>query len=115
MHILNVVDGSIPSSMATGTSEDIEEERRLLYVAMTRAKEELHLIVPQRAFVRRKSVYDDHYAHGSRSRFIPNQLLRLFECCAWPLDTQASWVANAAQRPFAASVDLGERVRELWR
>ena len=46
--ILNVVDGCIPSDLATGTAREIEEERRLLYVAMTRAKDELNVIVPQR-------------------------------------------------------------------
>src|SRR5690606_29627721 len=46
VYVLNVVDGCIPSDMSTGTAEEIEEERRLLYVAMTRAKEYLHLIVP---------------------------------------------------------------------
>jgi DNA helicase-2/ATP-dependent DNA helicase PcrA len=45
VRILNVVDGCIPSDMATRTAEEIEEERRLLYVAMTRAKDELDLIV----------------------------------------------------------------------
>ena len=50
--MLNVVDGCIPSDLATGTTAEIEEERRLLYVAMTRAKDHLHLIVPQRFYVR---------------------------------------------------------------
>jgi superfamily I DNA/RNA helicase len=50
--VLNVVDGCIPSDLGTGTSAEIEEERRLLYVAMTRAKDDLHLIVPQRFFMR---------------------------------------------------------------
>jgi ATP-dependent DNA helicase UvrD/PcrA len=44
MVVLNVVDGCLPSDLGTGTSA--EEERRLLYVAMTRAKDDLHLIVP---------------------------------------------------------------------
>ena len=48
VHVLNVVDGCLPSDMATGRAEEIEEERRLLYVAMTRAKDHLHLLVPQR-------------------------------------------------------------------
>ena len=37
--VLNVVDGCIPSDLGTGTTAEIEEERRLLYVAMTRAKD----------------------------------------------------------------------------
>ena len=48
--VLNVVDGCIPSDLGAGTSDEIEEERRLLYVAMTRAKDDLHLVVPQRFF-----------------------------------------------------------------
>jgi DNA helicase-2/ATP-dependent DNA helicase PcrA len=44
--VLNVVDGCIPSDLGTGTTAEIEEERRLLYVAMTRAKDRLHLITP---------------------------------------------------------------------
>jgi ATP-dependent DNA helicase UvrD/PcrA len=50
--LLNVIDGCIPSDLATGTTAEIEEERRLLYVAMTRTKDNLHLIVPQRFFTR---------------------------------------------------------------
>ncbi len=45
-----VVDGFIPSDLGTGSPAEIEEERRLLYVAMTSAKDDLHLIVPQRFF-----------------------------------------------------------------
>src|SRR6202042_3969924 len=56
VHILNVVSVCLPSDLAVGTSAEIEEERRLLYVAMTRAKDHLHLIVPQGFFV-----------HGQRS------------------------------------------------
>src|SRR6202042_3750878 len=48
--ILNLVDGCIPSDMATGSPEQIEEERRVLGVAMTRAKLHLHLIQPLRFF-----------------------------------------------------------------
>jgi DNA helicase-2/ATP-dependent DNA helicase PcrA len=46
--VLNVVDGCFPSDLGTGTTAKVEEERRLLYVAVTRAKDHLHLIVPQR-------------------------------------------------------------------
>ncbi len=49
---MNVVDGCIPSDLGAGTTAELEEERRLLYVAMTRAKDDLHIIVPQRFFTR---------------------------------------------------------------
>jgi superfamily I DNA/RNA helicase len=41
--ILALVDGSIPVSYALDDDEAIEEERRLLYVAVTRARKHLHL------------------------------------------------------------------------
>jgi ATP-dependent DNA helicase UvrD/PcrA len=64
VRILNVVDGCIPSDRATGASEEIEEERRLLYVAMTRAKDELDLIVPHRFFAhQRPSLVIDMFMH----------------------------------------------------
>jgi DNA helicase-2/ATP-dependent DNA helicase PcrA len=53
VHILNVVDGCMPADMATGHAAEIEEERRLLYVAMTRARDRLDLWVPQRFHVTR--------------------------------------------------------------
>ena len=50
VYLMHAVDGCLRSDLATGTTKEIEEERRLLYVAMTRAKNHLHLIVPQRFF-----------------------------------------------------------------
>jgi len=55
VYVLNVVDGCMPSDLGAGTSAEIEEERRLLYVAMTRARDDLHLIVPQRFFYPRSA------------------------------------------------------------
>ena len=51
VHVLNVVDGCIPSDLGDRHAAEIEEERRLLYVAMTRARDDLHLMVPQRFYV----------------------------------------------------------------
>ena len=82
--VLNVVDGCIPSDLGTGASEEIEEERRLLYVAMTRAKDDLHLVVPQRFFTHGQNAQGDRHVYASRTRFIPDELLGLFESVAWP-------------------------------
>ena len=80
--VLNVVDGCIPSDIGTGTTAEIEEERRLLYVAMTRAKDDLHLVVPQRFFTHGQDAHGDRHVYASRTRFIPNTLLRHFEAAA---------------------------------
>ena len=75
MFVLNVVDGCIPSDLATGTAAEIEEERRLLYVAVTRARDELHLLMPQRFFTHGQRAYGDRHVFAARSRFIPEALL----------------------------------------
>ena len=73
--MLNVVDGCMPSDLGAGTSAEIEEERRLLYVAMTRAKDDLHLVVPQRFFTHGQHAQGDRHVYASRTRFIPEKLL----------------------------------------
>src|SRR5467141_2216448 len=82
--VLNVVDGCIPSDLGTGTSAEIEEERRLLYVAMTRAKDHLHLIVPQRFYAHAQRGSGDRHMYAARTRFIPAAIMDRFESCAWP-------------------------------
>ena len=70
--VLNVVDGCIPSDLGVGSTPEIEEERRLLYVAMTRAKDQLHLMVPQRFFTHGQRSLGDRHVYAQRTRFIPN-------------------------------------------
>ncbi len=109
--ILNVVDGCIPSDLGTGSAAEIEEERRLLYVAMTRAKDQLHLVVPQRFFTHGQSAQGDRHVYAARTRFVPNELLGLFDRVAWP-----AAAATAAARPGTdARVDLRARMRGMWR
>ncbi|MGE5339028.1 MAG: ATP-dependent helicase, partial [Gemmatimonadota bacterium] len=86
VYVLNGVDGCIPSDLATGTPQQIEEERRLLYVALTRAKDQLHVIVPQRFYVQQQTAGGDRNVYASRTRFIPRELERSFESGAWPTE-----------------------------
>jgi DNA helicase-2/ATP-dependent DNA helicase PcrA len=109
--VLNVVDGCIPSDLGTGTTEELEEERRLLYVAMTRAKDDLHLLLPQRFFVHGQSVQGDRHLYASRTRFIPEVLLPLFERMSWPVAAEAAR-SGASQGP---RIDIAKRMRERWR
>ena len=109
--VLNTVDGCIPADLGVGTKEDIEEERRLLYVAMTRAKDSLHLVVPQRFYPHNQPARGDRHVYASRTRFIPASMLCAFE--------QSSWASVAIkddprQRP-GAKVDLGARMRGMWK
>jgi hypothetical protein len=66
--VLNTVDGCIPSDFGVGTTAEIEEERRLLYVAMTRARDHLHLIIPQGFYVRQQTRQGDRHLYAARTR-----------------------------------------------
>src|SRR5215211_537392 len=111
VYVLNVVDGCIPSDMATDTPAQIEEERRLLYVAMTRAKDDLHLIIPQRFFTHQQASTGDRHVFASRTRFIPAGILDRFTCSAWP----AAHRQERSPTPgIIASVDLKTRMRGMW-
>ena len=111
--VLNVVDGCIPSDLGTGTSAEIEEERRLLYVAMTRAKDDLYLVVPQRFFTHSQNAKGDRHVYASRTRFIPDGLLPWFERTSWPLAA----ATDSGSRPASNGirVNVGARMRGMWR
>jgi DNA helicase-2/ATP-dependent DNA helicase PcrA len=112
VYVLNVVDGCMPSDLGTGTSPEIEEERRLLYVAMTRAKDDLHLMVPQRFFTHGQRARGDRHVYAARTRFIPDRLLPLFERTGWPLAVKGAASRAPAQGP---RIDVGARMRGMWR
>jgi DNA helicase-2/ATP-dependent DNA helicase PcrA len=109
VHVLNTVDGCIPSDLAAETTAELEEERRLLYVAMTRAKDTLSLIVPHRFYVTQQSRGGDRHMYAQRTRFIPEKILDRFEARIWP-----AAMAHDARRPSIAPVDLAARMRKRW-
>ena len=110
MTLLNAVDGCIPSDLSTGTTAELEEERRLLYVAMTRAKDHLTIVVPQRFYVHQQGAGGDRSIYASRTRFIPEAMAERFEPGTWPV--AANEAGQVAQR--ARAVDLAARMRRMW-
>jgi DNA helicase-2/ATP-dependent DNA helicase PcrA len=109
--VLNVVDGCIPSDLATGSADDIEEERRLLYVAMTRAKDRLWLMIPQRFYVQQQARKGDRHLYAARTRFIPTEIVGHFERRSWA----AARPSRSGQQVPLAPIDLRERLRGTWR
>ena len=109
--VLNAVDGCIPSDLGTGSTAEIEEERRLLYVAMTRAKDHLHLILPQRFYAHGQRGSGDRHMYAARTRFIPAAIMDRFESCAWP--QPAAGAGTAAKAP-PERVDITARLRRMW-
>ena len=78
VHLIHAADGMIPSDMATGDEEEIEEELRLLYVALTRARDHLYVYFPLRYHHRRMGLSDDH-SYAQLSRFFTPRVLESFE------------------------------------
>jgi DNA helicase-2/ATP-dependent DNA helicase PcrA len=109
--ILNAADGCIPSDLATGHPAEIEEERRLLYVAMTRAKNALTLVHPLRFFIRQQSRLGDRHVFTPRTRFIPDSILDKFERVAFSDRPDVPGPSGQQRRP---RVDVAARLRDVW-
>jgi DNA helicase-2/ATP-dependent DNA helicase PcrA len=112
VYVLNVSDGNFPNEHAAGSPESIEEERRLLYVAMTRAKRDLHLIAPLKYYITQQSRTGDAHVYGARSRFMTDQLLARFEQKAWPPAREAALRAFDARTNVR--VDAAAALRAMW-
>ncbi|HWK28299.1 MAG TPA: ATP-dependent helicase [Solirubrobacter sp.] len=85
VHVLAVYDGNFPACMSAGTSEEIDEERRLLYVGMTRARRDLALYVPVR-YHHRPHGRDDAHGYGKPSRFLTPEVLATCDVTRLPDD-----------------------------
>jgi DNA helicase-2/ATP-dependent DNA helicase PcrA len=108
--VLNAVDGCIPSDLGTGSTHELEEERRLLYVAMTRARDALHLIVPQRFYVTQQRKQGDRHLYSQRTRFITRAMLPLYDDILWP--PLKALAGIEPQTP--ARVDAKSQLRAMW-
>jgi DNA helicase-2/ATP-dependent DNA helicase PcrA len=110
VYVLNVSDGSFPSEFAGGKPAQIEEERRLLYVAMTRARSQLELVCPLRFHVTQQHRHGDAHVYGARSRFLTPRVLGTLREIAAPVDQ----TADAQTVAVCAHIDAGARLRDLW-
>src|SRR3989442_4335593 len=97
--VLNVNDGSFPSEFSTGSAALIEEEKRLLYVAMTRAKSDLDLIAPLKYYVTQQTRMGDRHVYGARSRFLTKAVMACLEERVWD---------------EIPAVDVAQKLRAMW-
>jgi DNA helicase-2/ATP-dependent DNA helicase PcrA len=110
--LLNLVDGSFPSEFSTGKAELVDEERRLLYVAMTRARNELTMCAPLKFMLTQQPRNGDAHVYGARSRFVTEKLLK---CCE-----QGSYHGSKLQEGALVdtartdSIDVGSRLKDMW-
>ena len=103
VHVLALYDGNFPACMAAGSSETIDEERRLLYVAMTRPKRHLHLYVPVRYYHRPRGI-DDAHGFGQTSRFLTAEVQLLCEVVRPPERLDFAEISDRTRR-IEVSVD----------
>jgi len=104
VHLIGAYDGNFPADMSTATEEGIAEERRLFYVALTRARRRLYVYVPFRYYHRRRGA-DDAHGYGQASRFLTDEVQRLFSVTR-PADMSAPGAGEAqAGRRIDVSVD----------
>ena len=108
--VLNATDGMIPSDLATGRPEEVEEERRLLYVALTRAKRHLEVVYPQR-YHKKEHRYADRHLYPKVTRFLPPEVLGLFEEVVREPPAQARDPGDRGGSPIA---DLRSKARSRW-
>lgn len=109
--LLHAADGNIPSDLATSNDAEIEEERRLFYVALTRAKTSLAVCHPQRYYFTHRS-RNDHHSYSQRTRFLPEAILPLFTTVN-PRPT-GSKPETTATAPVLSTADVRNRIGRLW-
>jgi len=109
--VLSAADGCIPSDLATGTPAEIEEERRLLYVAMTRAKNFLAVVHPLRFYIRQQHRLGNRHVFTPRTRFIPDAVAEKFARFVPP---EPAGPDAPRPAPGAPRIDVAARLRATW-
>jgi DNA helicase-2/ATP-dependent DNA helicase PcrA len=110
VYVLNVSDGNFPSEFATGNQQMIEEERRLLYVAMTRARNELHLCAPLKFAVTQQPKNGDAHVYGAKSRFMTDKVLDSLE----KISVRTSVGVENLKAGDTTTVDVVAQLKEMW-
>jgi DNA helicase-2/ATP-dependent DNA helicase PcrA len=110
VHLIHAADGAFPSDMATGTDEGVDEERRLFYVALTRARSHLHIYAPLRYHHGDPGGWTDRHSYSQRTRFLPPELDCLMDVRA--VRSRMDHPMPDAALPVSTTVDLG--LSGLW-
>jgi DNA helicase-2/ATP-dependent DNA helicase PcrA len=114
VYVIHAADGNLPSDMSTGSPEEIEEERRLFYVALTRAKNRLAVCWPLR-YYRRSSGFSDSYGYAQLTRFLPEGVREHFDertTAPYEAGEESDHASDLAAEVTSEAVR--ERTKRLW-
>lgn len=110
VYTIHASDGNIPSDMSCGSPELIEEERRLFYVALTRAQDRLYVCFPQRYYHVPRGPRADRHGFAQLTRFITPRVATCLEC-------QVARVPEIGEPPAAPPIrpaDIRNQIKALW-
>ncbi len=110
VYLIHAADGCLPSDMATGTNEGIDEELRLTYVATTRAKDFLYVLWPLRYYAKSAGISDRH-SYAQCCRFFTDKVKTTMESLSFPAASESS----QAQASEQVKTNIADRIREMWR
>lgn len=108
VYVIHASDGNIPSDMATKSSEEIDEELRLFYVALTRAKDHLTVCAPLRYYAHPGGKSDVH-GYAQVTRFLPQDVLRHFQQTVVKRSSPGD-----APHSHIRSRQIRSKTKELW-
>jgi len=110
VYVIHAADGNIPSDMATGSDEEIEEERRLFYVALTRAKDFLEVCVPMKYYAKKWATGDRH-TYAQPTRFLTEPIMT---DCFQRVAMQPKIAAAVHPSTLAAASDIKRKIAAMW-
>jgi DNA helicase-2/ATP-dependent DNA helicase PcrA len=113
VYVIHAADGNIPSDMATGSPEEIEEERRLFYVALTRAKNWLYVCCPLRYYYSYRPTHSDAHGYAQRTRFLPPPVVECFEQCVTESVVEADEEHDEVNFEVTSRT-IRQRTKGLW-
>jgi DNA helicase-2/ATP-dependent DNA helicase PcrA len=114
VYVLHAADGNIPSDMSTGSDEEIEEERRLFYVALTRARDFLTVCFPLR-YYRKKHGMGDQHSYAQLTRFLPDAILDRFERITFePAKVEVTVSPSSRAAPPAGAAEIRKKIASMW-
>ena len=109
VYLIHAADGCLPSDMATDTEEEIDEELRLTYVAMTRAKDFLYVLWPLR-YYHKWFAHTDRHSYAQLCRFFTDDVLSTMDS----VSAAPAPEADAEAKRGGKAGNIAARIRSMW-